>query len=107
MLPPLILQVQPHHTVLDTCAAPGSKTLQCLDALGVASSASDTEACGVSSVHCTQRTWSESKLHSLQPPAPSGRRLGCCLFAYALARGTKRSQLLTLPEERCGGLMTL
>jgi len=38
MLPPLLLQVQPQHTVLDVCAAPGSKTLQCLDALGVASS---------------------------------------------------------------------
>jgi multisite-specific tRNA:(cytosine-C5)-methyltransferase len=34
MLPPLVLQVEPHHTVIDMCAAPGSKTLQCLDALG-------------------------------------------------------------------------
>ena len=25
MLPPLVLGVKPHHTVLDMCAAPGSK----------------------------------------------------------------------------------
>ena len=28
MIPPLVLGVQPHHTVLDLCAAPGSKTSQ-------------------------------------------------------------------------------
>ena len=26
MIPPLLLEVRPHHAVLDTCAAPGSKT---------------------------------------------------------------------------------
>ena len=33
MIPPLLLDVQPHHAVLDMCAAPGSKTAQLLEAL--------------------------------------------------------------------------
>eukprot|EP00889_Picochlorum_renovo_P002978 jgi/Picre1/30008/NNA_005384.t1 len=33
MIPPLFLDVQPHHRVLDMCAAPGSKTFQLLEAL--------------------------------------------------------------------------
>ncbi|EIM87652.1 S-adenosyl-L-methionine-dependent methyltransferase [Stereum hirsutum FP-91666 SS1] len=33
MLPPLFLDVQPYHKVLDMCAAPGSKTAQLLEAL--------------------------------------------------------------------------
>lgn len=31
MIPPLFLSVEPHHMVLDLCAAPGSKTAQILD----------------------------------------------------------------------------
>ncbi|KDR72476.1 hypothetical protein GALMADRAFT_252559 [Galerina marginata CBS 339.88] len=33
MLPPLFLEVEPHHRVMDMCAAPGSKTAQILEAL--------------------------------------------------------------------------
>lgn len=33
MIPPLLLDVQPGHQVLDMCAAPGSKTAQIVDAL--------------------------------------------------------------------------
>ncbi|EIN09261.1 S-adenosyl-L-methionine-dependent methyltransferase [Punctularia strigosozonata HHB-11173 SS5] len=33
MIPPLLLDVQPHHRVIDMCAAPGSKTAQLLEAL--------------------------------------------------------------------------
>ena len=33
MIPPLLLDVQPHHKVIDLCAAPGSKTAQILEAL--------------------------------------------------------------------------
>ena len=33
MVPPLLLDVQPHHVVLDMCASPGSKTAQMLEAL--------------------------------------------------------------------------
>ena len=33
MIPPLFLDVQPHHIVLDMCAAPGSKTAQLIEAL--------------------------------------------------------------------------
>lgn len=33
MIPPLLLDVKPHHKVLDTCAAPGSKTAQLIEAL--------------------------------------------------------------------------
>ncbi|TFY62786.1 hypothetical protein EVG20_g6571 [Dentipellis fragilis] len=36
MLPPLFLDVLPHHKVLDMCAAPGSKTAQLLEALHLA-----------------------------------------------------------------------
>ncbi|KAJ1510023.1 hypothetical protein HMI54_001904 [Coelomomyces lativittatus] len=31
MLPPLFLQMEPHHQVIDLCAAPGSKTAQLLE----------------------------------------------------------------------------
>ncbi|XP_071042967.1 RNA cytosine-C(5)-methyltransferase NSUN2 isoform X2 [Parasteatoda tepidariorum] len=33
MIPPLLLQVEPHHKVLDMCAAPGSKTAQLIEFL--------------------------------------------------------------------------
>ena len=33
MLPPLVLGVEPHHKVLDMCAAPGSKTAQLIEGL--------------------------------------------------------------------------
>uniref|UniRef100_A0A1I8AL02 tRNA (cytosine(34)-C(5))-methyltransferase n=1 Tax=Steinernema glaseri TaxID=37863 RepID=A0A1I8AL02_9BILA len=31
MIPPLLLDVQPHHKVIDMCAAPGSKTMQLIE----------------------------------------------------------------------------
>jgi tRNA (cytosine34-C5)-methyltransferase len=31
MVPPVVLGVEPHHKVLDMCAAPGSKTSQILE----------------------------------------------------------------------------
>ncbi|KAG5437033.1 hypothetical protein PCANB_001309 [Pneumocystis canis] len=33
MIPPLLLDVKPHHSVIDLCAAPGSKTAQLLEAI--------------------------------------------------------------------------
>ncbi|CAA7268497.1 unnamed protein product [Cyclocybe aegerita] len=33
MLPPLFLEVEPHHNAMDMCAAPGSKTAQILEAI--------------------------------------------------------------------------
>ena len=33
MIPPFFLQVEPHHSVLDMCAAPGSKTCQIVEFL--------------------------------------------------------------------------
>lgn len=39
MLPPLFLDVQPQHTVLDMCAAPGSKTTQIIEFLHAAGGA--------------------------------------------------------------------
>lgn len=33
MIPPLVLDVKPHHKVLDACAAPGSKTAQIIEML--------------------------------------------------------------------------
>lgn len=41
MIPPLLLDVQPHHKVIDLCAAPGSKTAQILEALNVTEKNSD------------------------------------------------------------------
>ncbi|KAJ6633343.1 tRNA (cytosine(34)-C(5))-methyltransferase, partial [Pseudolycoriella hygida] len=35
MIPPIVLDVKPHHKVLDMCAAPGSKTAQLIEALHV------------------------------------------------------------------------
>ncbi|CAG8590184.1 9791_t:CDS:10 [Ambispora gerdemannii] len=35
MIPPLLLDLKPHHYVLDMCAAPGSKTAQLIEALHV------------------------------------------------------------------------
>lgn len=37
MIPPLLLDVQPHHRVLDLCAAPGSKTTQIAELLHASS----------------------------------------------------------------------
>lgn len=34
MIPPVVLNVEPHHAVLDMCAAPGSKTTQILEIVG-------------------------------------------------------------------------
>ncbi|KAG9100432.1 hypothetical protein FRC06_004141, partial [Ceratobasidium sp. 370] len=42
MIPPLLLDVQPHHNVIDMCAAPGSKTAQLLEALHVNDTALET-----------------------------------------------------------------
>jgi len=33
MIPPLLLEAQPDHWIIDMCAAPGSKTAQLLSAL--------------------------------------------------------------------------
>lgn len=33
MIPPLLLDVHPSHSVMDMCAAPGSKTCQILEML--------------------------------------------------------------------------
>jgi len=37
MIPPLFLNIQPHHLVLDACAAPGSKTAQIIELMHVSS----------------------------------------------------------------------
>lgn len=33
MIPPLVLNIEPHHSVMDMCAAPGSKTAQLIEAI--------------------------------------------------------------------------
>lgn len=33
MVPPLLMDIQPHQWVLDMCAAPGSKTAQIIEAV--------------------------------------------------------------------------
>ncbi|EGG16635.1 NOL1/NOP2/Sun family protein [Cavenderia fasciculata] len=42
MIPPIFLDVEPHHLVLDMCAAPGSKTTQIIEALHANRSNSNT-----------------------------------------------------------------
>ncbi|KAL0958350.1 hypothetical protein HGRIS_000495 [Hohenbuehelia grisea] len=42
MIPPLFLDVLPHHKVMDMCAAPGSKTAQLLEALHANDTATET-----------------------------------------------------------------
>jgi 16S rRNA C967 or C1407 C5-methylase (RsmB/RsmF family) len=37
MIPPVVLNAEPHHAVLDMCAAPGSKTSQLLEIVGTIS----------------------------------------------------------------------
>lgn len=41
MIPPLVLDVEPHHFVLDMCAAPGSKTAQLIESLHTFKDSSD------------------------------------------------------------------
>ena len=47
MIPPLLLDVQPEHFVLDMCASPGSKTAQMLEALhaGAGSRSDNVSVC--------------------------------------------------------------
>jgi len=49
MVPPLLLDVRPGHTVLDTCASPGSKTQQVIEILhgAAASGAADADGQGM------------------------------------------------------------
>lgn len=44
MIPPLVLQVEPHHLTLDMCAAPGSKTTQMLEVIQRTAAARAAEA---------------------------------------------------------------
>lgn len=65
MIPALLLDVQPHHRVLDLCAAPGSKTSQVMEALGESASgfvvANDmNEKRGYMLVHQLQRMGMDS-----------------------------------------------
>ena len=46
MIPPVVLSVEPHHTVLDMCAAPGSKTSQLLEIVSTPTSSGDLEPHG-------------------------------------------------------------
>jgi len=48
MIPVWLLDIQPHHRVLDLCASPGSKTMQAVDALY---SRADTGACTLDSTN--------------------------------------------------------
>ena len=52
MIPPLLLEVEPHHRVLDMCAAPGSKTAQLIEALHAGDTETNTIPCGWSLYMC-------------------------------------------------------
>ncbi|PPQ64466.1 hypothetical protein CVT24_008476 [Panaeolus cyanescens] len=42
MIPPLFMEVEPHHRTMDMCAAPGSKTAQILEAIHAQDSSTST-----------------------------------------------------------------
>ena len=44
MIPPLLMDIKPHHMVLDMCAAPGSKTAQLIEMLHMGEEAAVSEA---------------------------------------------------------------
>jgi 16S rRNA C967 or C1407 C5-methylase (RsmB/RsmF family) len=46
MIPPVVLNPEPHHKVLDMCAAPGSKTSQLLELVNLPAKPGDTEPLG-------------------------------------------------------------
>eukprot|EP00526_Cylindrotheca_closterium_P008207 CAMPEP_0113632464 /NCGR_PEP_ID=MMETSP0017_2-20120614/16875_1 /TAXON_ID=2856 /ORGANISM="Cylindrotheca closterium" /LENGTH=827 /DNA_ID=CAMNT_0000543023 /DNA_START=37 /DNA_END=2520 /DNA_ORIENTATION=+ /assembly_acc=CAM_ASM_000147 len=46
MIPPVVLDPERHHTVLDMCAAPGSKTSQLLEVLNLPANPKDREPIG-------------------------------------------------------------
>ena len=46
MIPPVVLNPEPHHKVLDMCAAPGSKTSQLLEVINLPSKVGDSEPSG-------------------------------------------------------------
>jgi 16S rRNA C967 or C1407 C5-methylase (RsmB/RsmF family) len=46
MIPPVVLDPQPHHKILDMAAAPGSKTSQLLEIVNLPASPGDTEPTG-------------------------------------------------------------
>ncbi|EMR09383.1 hypothetical protein PNEG_02330 [Pneumocystis murina B123] len=45
MIPPLLLDVEPYHSIIDLCAAPGSKTAQFLEAIH--NKLSETDTCEI------------------------------------------------------------
>lgn len=69
MIPPLLLDVKPHHKVLDMCAAPGSKTAQIIEMLhkpGEETSAGDgvIVANDVHNKRCYMLVHQSKRLHS-------------------------------------------
>jgi 16S rRNA C967 or C1407 C5-methylase (RsmB/RsmF family) len=46
MIPPVVLNAEPHHKILDMCAAPGSKTSQLLEIVNTPVKPGDTEPTG-------------------------------------------------------------
>lgn len=68
MIPPLVLDVQPHHKVLDMCAAPGSKTAQLIEMLHSKNNRTRAEgvvvANDVDNARCYMLVHQAKRLHS-------------------------------------------
>ena len=79
MIPPLFLDIQSHHKVLDMCAAPGSKTTQIIEAMHQS--------------HTESQLQTSASADSIPDPLPTG-------FVVANDSHNKRSYLLVHQAKR-------
>ncbi|KAF3929779.1 hypothetical protein ABW19_dt0206487 [Dactylella cylindrospora] len=97
MIPPLLLDVQPHHTVLDMCAAPGSKTAQLIEAVHYGEEEKVAEAAEKLKDSTPTKTEEEIIASGEQPESILGRATG---LVIANDSDYKRSHLLIHQTKR-------
>ncbi|KAF8551427.1 S-adenosyl-L-methionine-dependent methyltransferase [Imleria badia] len=104
MLPPLLLDVQPHHKVMDMCAAPGSKTAQLLEALHANDTATATSTPpGLLIANDSDSRRSHLLIHqSARLPSPSFMVTNVDASIYPILRSTmaeKRRSVKNTPSQ--------
>ncbi|CAK9059684.1 unnamed protein product [Durusdinium trenchii] len=90
MLPPLFLGVEPHHTVLDLCAAPGSKTFQMLEVMHWPQSEGGTPPTGF--ILANELQWRRANMLAHQVG-----RLGSPCMVVAMALVAKWPKMAPVP----------